>query len=260
MSPRSTGAQLLAATALMCTAALLPASPASAHVTVSPAGAVPGGYAHLAFNVPAERQYVETTRVEIVFPPEYPLTSVATKPVPGWTVTVDKVKAPSPKAATGDPAAAGAPAMDDDDAGGAPVTAIIWQGGSIAYGEYQTFEISVGKLPDKPAKLVFKALQTYSDDQVVRWIDVAADGAPEPAHPAPVLTVAHSAFEAVGGPAGLSTEDGAARLLAIVALVGAIVAVIAPVALPRLRRRRASESTEVLDEEPVPVVAGAKQP
>ena len=35
--------------------------------------------------------------------------------------------------------------------------------------------------------MVFKALQTYSDGNVVRWIEEPVDGGEEPEHPAPVL-------------------------------------------------------------------------
>jgi hypothetical protein len=36
---------------------------------------------------------------------------------------------------------------------------------------------------------VFKAVQTYGDGTVVRWIEDQPKGAPEPEHPAPVLTL-----------------------------------------------------------------------
>jgi len=38
-------------------------------------------------------------------------------------------------------------------------------------------------------ELVFKAIQTYSNKEVVRWIEVQADGAEEPENPAPVLAL-----------------------------------------------------------------------
>jgi periplasmic copper chaperone A len=34
-------------------------------------------------------------------------------------------------------------------------------------------------------RIVFKALQTYSDGDVVRWIEEPVAGEPEPDHPAP---------------------------------------------------------------------------
>jgi hypothetical protein len=47
----------------------------------------------------------------------------------------------------------------------------------------------MGPLPTDTDQLVFKALQTYDNGEVVRWIDAAPQGAPEPEHPAPVLTL-----------------------------------------------------------------------
>jgi uncharacterized protein len=37
--------------------------------------------------------------------------------------------------------------------------------------------------------LTFKALQTYSNGDVVRWIEQSAPGGPEPEHPAPSVTL-----------------------------------------------------------------------
>jgi hypothetical protein len=38
-------------------------------------------------------------------------------------------------------------------------------------------------------QLQFKASQTYSDGEVVQWIEPTVKGGAEPAHPAPVLTL-----------------------------------------------------------------------
>lgn len=40
--------------------------------------------------------------------------------------------------------------------------------------------------------MTFKALQTYSDGEVVRWIETSEPGQAEPAKPAPVLHLAPS--------------------------------------------------------------------
>ena len=56
-------------------------------------------------------------------------------------------------------------------------------------GEFDLFTISAGPLPTKTSKLTFKAMQTYSDGDVVSWIQQTAKGAPEPEHPAPTLTL-----------------------------------------------------------------------
>ena len=42
---------------------------------------------------------------------------------------------------------------------------------------------------DQARKLTFKAIQTYSNGTTVNWIQATVKGAPEPEHPAPVLTL-----------------------------------------------------------------------
>ncbi|CAM5658529.1 Membrane protein OS=Kitasatospora aureofaciens OX=1894 GN=GCM10010502_69840 PE=4 SV=1 [Kitasatospora aureofaciens] len=63
----------------------------------------------------------------------------------------------------------------------------MWTGGQITPGHFQDFTVDLGALPDGTDKVVFKALQTYSDGTVVRWIEEPQDGQPEPKNPAPVL-------------------------------------------------------------------------
>ena len=75
------------------------------------------------------------------------------------------------------------------------VTRIVWTaaaGNGIKPGEFDEFEVSAGPLPDVET-LTFKALQTYADGEVVRWIEEPAAGGHEPEHPAPVLHVAKAA-------------------------------------------------------------------
>jgi uncharacterized protein YcnI len=58
-------------------------------------------------------------------------------------------------------------------------------------------------------QLVFKALQTYSDKEVVRWIEVQKDGEEEPENPAPTLELT-SASGATAEDAAAKTENTAA--------------------------------------------------
>jgi hypothetical protein len=44
-----------------------------------------------------------------------------------------------------------------------------------------------GPLPKNVNQLEFKASQTYSDGEVVQWIEPTVKGGAEPEHPAPVL-------------------------------------------------------------------------
>ena len=64
-------------------------------------------------------------------------------------------------------------------------------------------------MPTDTNELIFKALQTYDNGEVVRWIDPPAESAAAPEHPAPVvkLTPANANQAAVNstGDAGSST-------------------------------------------------------
>jgi uncharacterized protein len=72
------------------------------------------------------------------------------------------------------------------------VTKVTWtaDGKGIEPGFFQKFPVSLGALPENTDQLVFKALQTYSDKEVVRWIEVPQEGQEEPDNPAPVLKLA----------------------------------------------------------------------
>ncbi|MEV4709789.1 YcnI family protein [Micromonospora sp. NPDC049374] len=154
-------------------------APASAHVTVNPREATQGGYGRLAFRVPNESDAASTTKLEIFLPENAPVGSVSTMPVPGWTVAVEKRQVDPPVQVHGSEITE-------------VVSKITWtagEGAAIAPGTFQEFPISMGPLPEVD-QMIFKALQTYSDGAVVRWIDEPQPGGEEPAAPAPVLTLA----------------------------------------------------------------------
>jgi uncharacterized protein YcnI len=158
---------------------VLAAAPASAHVTVSSANATAGGYAKLTFRVPNEKDGASTIKIEVNLPADKPIASVSTKPVPGWSVQADKTKLDKPIKNGG---------AEITEA----VTKITWTAtadAAIKPGQFQEFDVSAGPLPDTD-KLVFKALQTYSDGDIVRWIEEPAADGKEVDHPAPTLKVA----------------------------------------------------------------------
>ncbi|MFD0267050.1 YcnI family protein [Streptomyces sp. NPDC127106] len=162
------------AAALAAGAVLVLSGPAFAHVSVQPGEAEKGGYATLNFKVPNERDNASTTQLEVNFPADQPLTSVMPQDVPGWTVTVEKTKLDKPLTVHG---------KQINEA----VTKVTWSGGKIEPGKFQQFPVSVGKLPENADRMVFKALQTYDNNEVVRWIEEPKAGAAEPQTPAPVL-------------------------------------------------------------------------
>ncbi|MFJ5260590.1 YcnI family protein [Streptomyces sp. NPDC088387] len=171
--------RIAAVGAVAATAVVVLSSPAFAHVTVQPEGAAAkGGYAVVDFRVPNERDDASTTKLEVSFPTEHPLASVRPEPVPGWKidVTTDKLDKPIDSHGTQITEA---------------VSKVTWtaDGKGIEPGFFQKFPVSVGALPDDADEMVFKAIQTYSNKDVVRWIEVPEDGQEEPENPAPVLAL-----------------------------------------------------------------------
>ena len=163
-------------------AVVLPATSAFAHVTVNPREATQGGYAKLAFRVPNERDNAGTTKLEVNFPADHPFASVSVRPQAGWTYTVDRTKLATP-------------IKVHDNEISETVSKITWTGGEIKPSEFNEFEVSVGPLPSDVDSLTFKALQTYSNGEVVRWIEEAAPGG-EVERPAPVLKLTKAASTA----------------------------------------------------------------
>jgi uncharacterized protein YcnI len=176
------------------------AAPASAHVTVNPGTATQGGYTKVTFRVPNETDNTDTTKLEVNLPTDTPIASVSLKPVAGWTaVTVES------KLAT--------PVTTDDGQVTEAISKITWTATSAAAikpGQFQEFDVSLGPLP-KTGQLVFKALQTYSDGTIVRWIDEPASDGTEPEHPAPTLKLTPADATAAAAPvAGAPTVTAAA--------------------------------------------------
>ncbi|SEG45522.1 Uncharacterized protein YcnI [Actinacidiphila yanglinensis] len=187
--------------ALAGSAVLLAAVPAFAHVTVQPDSAAKGSYSTVSFKVPCEEDNAYTSQVEVNFPTDHPIASVSIQPVPGWTAKVTTAKLTTPL-------------KTDDGTVTTAVSKITWTGGKIAPGQFQQFPVSLGPLPDDAASLTFKALQTYSDGTVVRWIEIPQAGQPEPQNPAPTLKLtaagagSDAAPAAAGSPAAAPPADG----------------------------------------------------
>ncbi|MFB7218212.1 YcnI family protein [Streptomyces sp. NPDC056227] len=181
---------------------LILAGTASAHVSVQPQGeAAKGGYATINFKVPNERDNASTTKLEVNFPTDHPLASVMPQPVPGWKIDVTRSKLAKPLDMHG---------QKINEA----VSKVTWTAeGSkndlgIRPGEFQQFPLSVGQLPEDADQLVFKAIQTYDNKDVVRWIEEQKDGAEEPESPAPVLKLTAATTDEHGSTA--DDKSGAA--------------------------------------------------
>ncbi|MEV6942734.1 YcnI family protein [Streptomyces sp. NPDC051172] len=189
-------ASRLAATgALAACAVVVLSAPAFAHVTVQPEGtAAKGGYAVVDFKVPNERDDASTTKLEVTFPADHPLASALPEPINGWNIKVTKSKLAKPLDVHGKKISEA-------------VSKITWtaDGKGVEPGYFEKFPVSVGALPEDADELTFKALQTYSDNEVVRWIEVQKDGTEEPQNPAPVLTL--SAASEDGHSHGSTAKD-----------------------------------------------------
>jgi uncharacterized protein YcnI len=183
-------------TGLLCTAAMVAVPPvAFAHVSVTPDSTAPGEPATIAFRVPNESDDASTVRLEVAFPADTPLAVAVPRTVPGWTVKVTRQ-------ALDEPVDTGHGLVEE------AISSIVWEGGQIQPDTYQEFPVYVPAMPHESGALTFKALQTYSSGEVVRWIDVAAEGQPEPEHPAPTVRVAPPP-----APATTSTSDTTGRIL-----------------------------------------------
>jgi uncharacterized protein YcnI len=221
----------VAATAAVALFAL----PALAHITVTPSSAQAGSTAVLTFHVPNEESKADTVKVDVRIPTDHPIAQLLAEPVPGWTVSIRTITLAKPL-------------VTDDGSFSQAVSEVIWSGGQIAPGQFQSFSLSADPLPQGVSSVAFKAIQTYSNGDVVRWIDLAQPGQPEPDHPAPVLTL--TTGPATAAPAGAaapaatasSGSDGTARGIA----AGGVVIGLIGLALAGLgwRRGRTAVSTE----------------
>jgi len=198
MSPIRTTLRRAGVVAALTTAGVLAAAGAAfAHVTVHPDSYAKGATdGVLTFRVPNEEDTASTTKVQVFLPTDHPVLGVLVTPQAGWTakVTTTKLKTPI---------------KTDDGTITDAVSEITWTGGRIRHGEYQDFNVAFGQLPDNSDELSFKTLQTYSDGNVVRWIEETPKGGEEPENPAPVLKLTAKAAgeESAGESAGADSSS-----------------------------------------------------
>jgi uncharacterized protein YcnI len=195
--------------------------PAAAHVTVS-GEAAPGGFGRLAFRVPNESDTATTVKVEVFLSEKDAVTTVMTLPVPGWAASVQRKTLDKP-------------VTTDHGEVNQIVTSVSWtaaQTAAIKDGEFGEFAVSLGPVP-RTDRMVFKALQTYSDGNMVRWIEEPGADGKEPEFPAPVLMLRRAS-------APPSTVDEAASAPLWLGIAGLVAGIggLALGALAVLRTRR----------------------
>ncbi len=216
----------IAASAALAIVVVTPLA-AAAHVTIDPSSAEPGAYTVVTVKVPNESATASTSAVELRLPADTPFASVRYVPVPGWTVAMTTEQLP-------EPATVGEREISE------AVTSVVWTaspGAEIGDGQLQQFELSLGPVPDVDA-ITFPAIQTYTDGDVVEWIEEGEDSE----RPAPVLDIAATSTDddgqtdegspssgaAASGTTAMRSDDVVARTLGAGGLVlGAIALVLA---------------------------------
>ena len=232
---------------LLATGAILLApAGAQAHISLHPNTIPAGAFATLDVRVPGEQEGAHVTRVDTLFPPGF--TGVDYENVPGWKTSVIEAKLATP-------------ITEDGETIDTEVSQIVWTWtgplGRVDNGQFVDFPLSVA-IPDNAAgrALEFRTIQTYSNGQVVHWIDpsltaehpspridVTAKGgaiedlAGEEAGPTPGQT-AGGASTSAAAQAVAKTTGGASKGLAVTALiVGALGLIVGLAALIASRRR-----------------------
>jgi periplasmic copper chaperone A len=211
--------------AAVAASALAAPAAAEAHVTLQPDTAPAGAFTVENVRVPNERDDASTVKVDVQLPHGFVFASY--EPKPGWSVEVTKEKLAKP-------------IQSDDGPIDEEIRRITFTGqgpnGKIRPGQFMDFPLSV-QIPGKAGdKLTFKAIQTYSNGEVVRWI-----GAPGSDTPAPIVGV--TGDEAAAKPAAATTPakadsggGGASKGLAWSALIVGALGLVAGLAAFGARR------------------------
>ncbi|MEX2103446.1 MAG: YcnI family protein [Gaiellaceae bacterium] len=182
---------------------------AAAHVTLSPGEWEAGGFARFDIRVPNERDNAGTVELTVQFPES--VISARFQPMPGWERTIAMATLDEPIVEEGEE----------------PITerlaSVTWSGGTIEPGEFEEFGLSF-QVPDTPGEeLVFPAIQTYSNGEIVRWIGPADADTPAPVvavtAPAEEEAAAAPVAEEEAAPAASGSEEDEDSGLATVALI-----------------------------------------
>jgi uncharacterized protein YcnI len=236
---------------LLAAGALIAPASAQAHISLHPNTIPAGAFATLDVRVPGEQEGAYVKTVDVLFPAGF--TGVDYENVPGWSARVIEAKLATP-------------IEEDGETIDTEVARIVWTWigplGKVNNGQFVDFPLSLAIPAHASGKaLEFRTVQTYSNGQVVRWIDpsLAAE------HPAPRINVtakggaiedlageeagptagqigAAQATPATGTPAAKSTA-GASKGLGIAALIlGALGLLAGLAALAAARRGRTVDS------------------
>jgi uncharacterized protein YcnI len=161
--------------ALLAAGALLAPAGAQAHISLHPNTIPAGAFATLDVRVPGEQEGAYIKKVDVLFPQGF--TGVDYENVPGWSTKIIESKLATPITEGGE-------TIDTE------VSQIVWTWtgplGKVSNGQFIQFPLSLA-IPDNAAgrALEFRTVQTYSNGQVVHWIDPSLQAE----HPAPRINV-----------------------------------------------------------------------
>ena len=167
---------------------------AQAHVTVHPNALPAGGFTVININVPSEDAKASTVKIDVQFPAG--VFSASVPAMPGWKTQVITKKLSKPVE------------IEPGESVTTRADRVVFSGGRIGPGQFVAFPVSI-LVPDaKPGELLaFKALQTYSNGKVVRWI-----GSPSADEPAPQVLIRPASSPVLDYPAGASAaKQGMAK-------------------------------------------------
>ncbi len=161
--------------ALLAAGALLAPASADAHISLHPNTVPAGAFATLDVRVPGEQEGAYVTKVDVLFPPGF--VGVDYENVPGWSTKVIESKLAKP-------------IEEDGEKIDSEVSQIVWTWtgplGKVNNAQFINFPLSAAVPADASGKaLEFRTVQSYSNGQVVHWIDPSL----EAEHPAPRINV-----------------------------------------------------------------------
>jgi uncharacterized protein YcnI len=163
------------ATLVLAASALLAPASAQAHISLHPNTIPAGAFATLDIRVPGEQEAAYVTKVDTQFPAGF--TGVDYENVPGWSTKIIETKLATP-------------IKEDGETIDTQVSQIVWTWtgplGKVNNGQFINFPLSLA-IPDNATgkALEFRTVQTYSNGQVVHWIEPSLTAE----HPSPRINV-----------------------------------------------------------------------
>jgi uncharacterized protein YcnI len=235
---------------LLAAGALLAPATAQAHISLHPNTIPAGAFATLDVRVPGEQEGAYIKKIDVLFPQGF--TGVDYENVAGWSTKVIESKLATP-------------IKEDGETIDTEVSQIVWTWtgplGKVNNGQFINFPLSLA-IPDNTAgkALEFRTVQTYSNGQVVHWIEPSL----EAEHPSPRINVTAKGgvIEDIAGdeagpqagqaaasssssapaptPAVAKSSSGASKGLGIAALILGALGLIAGLAALGASRRKAA--------------------